>query len=153
MTHRRAAVVIALTAGLAGCGSSSSSNSSPASYRASVNKICAASNAKVTAMPASSANSAAGLQKLYGIEESAVSQVRAIKPPSSLSSQVQAWLTTIAQAETNANQIVSAVKAGQTGQLRGLAAKAQSLNAQSNSQATALGVTECARNPQPSGKG
>jgi hypothetical protein len=152
MKQRRIIAGLALTAALAGCGSSSSS-SSPSAYRADVNKLCAAGNAKVTAMPASTANTPAGLRKLYGVVDSTLAQVKAVKPPSSLRSQVQAWIATLDQAAANANQIVSDVQSGQTTQLRGLVAKAQSLDSQTNSEASALGLSECAKSPQPSGKG
>lgn len=153
MTAKQFIAIGMLTVALAGCGGSSSSpSSSPSAYRDAVNKICAADNAKIKALPASTTNSVAGLQKLLSIELRAVSQVKALRPPSSISTQVNTWLATVSQTASNATQLLGAVQSGDKPKTQALASQAQTLNTQTNSQARALGLTSCAQNSQPSGR-
>jgi len=153
MTAKRFIAIATLTVALGGCGGSSSSpSSSPAAYRTAVNKVCAADNAKVTALPASTTNSVAGLQRLVSVELGAVAQVRAVKPPSSISAQVNSWLGTVSQSASNATQLLGALQSGDRAKLQVLASQGQTLSTQSNTQAKALGLTNCAENPRPSGR-
>jgi ABC-type glycerol-3-phosphate transport system substrate-binding protein len=151
---RRLAVVTAVAIGLAGCGSSSSSSSSalsPAQYRTSVNKLCAAYNASVRALPKSTTASIAGLTTLANSAKNALAQVKSVTPPSSMTAGVNKWVGDLEQSEANVSKLLAAFKSGDTAQLRSLAADGTKLNAQGNAQAKALGLPSCAGQAQPGG--
>ncbi len=153
MSRRRIAIGAALVVGLAGCGSSSSSSSqiSPTAYRESVNKICAAYNASIRALPKSTTGSVAGLTTLANSAKNALAQVRSVAPPSSMTSGVNKWTALVEQSEASVNKLLAAFKSGDTTALRAAAAQGTKLNAQANAQARALGLTSCAENATPSG--
>lgn len=154
MSRRRIALGAALVIGLAGCGSSSSSSSSglsPTAYRASVNKICAAYNEGIRALPKSTTGSLAGLTTLANSAKNALAQVKAVTPPSSMAAGVNKWTSLREQSEANVNKLLAAFKSGDTTALRAAAAQGTKLNAQANAQARALGLPSCAENATPSG--
>jgi hypothetical protein len=154
MTRRRIAIAGALLVGLAGCGSSSTSSSSgtsAASYRASVNKICAAYNQSVRALPKSTTGSIHGLTTLANSAQNALAQVKSVTPPSSMSSAVDKWTGTREQSSANVSKLLDSFKSGDTTQLRSLAAEGTKLNVKANAQAQALGLPSCAENATPSG--
>jgi hypothetical protein len=154
MTRRRIAIAGALLVGLAGCGSSSSSSSSgtsAASYRTSVNKICAAYNQSVKALPKSTTGSIKGLTTLANSAQNALDQVKSVTPPSSMTSAVNKWTATLEQSSENVSKLLDSFKSGDTSQLQSLAAEGTKLNAKGNAQATALGLPSCAANATPSG--
>ncbi len=154
MKRGRIAVTVAVAIGLAGCGSSSSSSSAPitpAQYRTSVNKLCAAYNASIRALPKSTTASIAGLTTLANSAKNVLAQVKSVTPPSSLSSGVNKWTANLEQSEANVAKLLDAFKSGDTAQLRSLAAQGTKLNAQGNAQATALGLPSCAENATPGG--
>ena len=140
--------------GIAGCGSSSSSTSSglsPAVYRSEINKICAANNARITALPANTSNSVSGLEKEFSIVESTLSQVKGITAPGSLSAAANSWLSTIERDSAIATTLINDLKAGKTAELQSQLGKATSLETKGNDAAKSLGLTSCAVNAQPSG--
>jgi hypothetical protein len=147
--------VVALAVGIAGCGGSSKSSSgmTPASYRATVNNMCATANAEVTALPASTNESVAGLNKILVIAKTELARIKAIAPPSSMSAGVSKWVGADEQEAADVDQILGALKAGNTSQARSLDAKATQLDSQTNAQAKSLGLPGCAANPQPSASG
>jgi hypothetical protein len=149
MTSRRIAVVIVLAAGLAGCGGSGS-GVSPANYRASVNKICADYNAKITALPASTENSISGLTQVEGDAAAGLHQIRALKPPSPMSAGVDKWLDSLSQSYTDASDAISALKSGNDARAKSSALAGSAQNTKNNAEARSLGLTNCAANPQPS---
>jgi len=154
MRRRRIAIAGALLVGLAGCGSSSSSSSSgtsAASYRASVNKICAAYNQSVKALPKSTTGSIQGLTTLANSAQNAVDQVKSVTPPSSMTSAVNKWTATLEQSTANVSKLLDSFKSGDTTQLQSLAAEGTKLRAKANAQAQALGLPSCAENATPSG--
>ena len=154
MTPRRLAVAVAVAIGLAGCGSSSSSSSSglsPAQYRTSVNKLCAAYNASISALPKSTTASLAGLTTLANSAKNALAQVKSVTPPKSISGPVNKWVGDLEQSGANVDKLLAAFKSGDTTELRSLAAQGTRLNAQGNAQARALGLPSCAENATPSG--
>jgi ABC-type glycerol-3-phosphate transport system substrate-binding protein len=151
---RRIAAIAAVAIGLAGCGSSSSSSSSsltPAQYRASINKLCAAYNASVRALPKSTTASIAGLTTLANSAKNALAQIKSVTPPSSLVAGVGKWTAGLEQSEANVTKLLDAFKSGDTAQLRSVAAAGAKLNEQGNAQARALGLPSCAENATPSG--
>jgi hypothetical protein len=155
VTRPRIAVTgLLLAALIAGCGSSSSNSSSgvsPASYKASVNKICAAYNQSIRALPKSTTASLKGLTTLANSAKNTLAQVQAVTPPASISKAVDKWTATLEQSSANVSKLLDAFKSGDTTQLRSLAAEGTKLNAQGNAQATALGLSSCAQSATPSG--
>jgi hypothetical protein len=153
MTRRRIAIAGTLVVGLAGCGSSSSSSSgtSVTSYRASVNKICAAYNQSVRALPKSTTGSIQGLTTLANSAKNTLDQVKSVTPPSSMSRAVNKWTANLEQSSANVSKLLDAFKSGDTTQLRSLAAEGTKLGAQGDAQAQALGLPSCAENATPSG--
>ena len=153
-----AAVVLApaLVLALSACGGSSSTSTTspgvtPASYRTSVNKICAAYNDSIRALPKSTTSSIAGLTTLANSAKNALAQVKAVTPPSELTAAVNKWAAQLEQSEANVSKLLDAFKSGDTAQLRSLAAQGTKLNAQSNADARSLGLPSCAQNATPSG--
>lgn len=154
MSSRRAVLVAVLLVALAGCGSSGSSSSSslsPEAYRASVNKICAAYNASVRALPKSTTGTVRGLTTLANSAKNALAQVRSVTPPSSMSSRVAKWTALLEQSEGAVRNLLAAFKSGDTTALRAAAAQGTKLNQQANAQALSLGLPSCAENATPSG--
>lgn len=154
MTIPRIALAGGLIVALAGCGSSSSSSTSgtsPASYRAAVNKLCTAYNDSVRALPKSTTGSIQGLTTLANSAKNALAQVKSVTPPSSISSAVNKWIASLDQSSANASKLLDAFRSGNTVELRSLAAEGTKLNAQGNAQARALGLPSCAQNATPSG--
>jgi hypothetical protein len=150
------ALAAAVTVALAGCGGSGSSTTtsselSPASYRASVNKICAAYNDGIRALPKSTTSSVAGLTTLANSAKNALAQVQAVAPPGSLNNGVNKWVDSLKASEANVAKLLDAFKSGNTTQLRAIAAEGTKLNAQANAQARSLGLSNCAENATPSG--
>lgn len=144
---RRPAVLVVVAVGIAGCGSS---QATPASYRTTVNKLCAANNAKLRSLPAT-ANNLAGGQLELKIASDTLAAIKRVPPPSSLSSGVHAWLGDIEQERTLLTQALSELKAGQTSQLSALVPRAQALQTQGNAAASRLGLPSCAQNASPGG--
>jgi hypothetical protein len=156
MSRGRIALAAMVTVTLAGCGGSSTSPTtsaalSPASYRASVNKICAAYNDGVRALPKSTTSSVAGLTTLANSAKNALGQIQAVVPPGSLKTAVGKWTDSLKASEANVAKLLSAFKSGNTTQLRTIAEEGTKLNAQANAQAHSLGLTSCAQNATPSG--
>jgi hypothetical protein len=152
MTSRRVAITIAigLAGCLAGCGGSGSAVS-PANYRASVNKVCANYNAKITALPASVENTISGLTRVEGDAAAGLHQIKALKPPSSMSAGVDKWLDSLSQSYTDASEAISALKSGNDAQAKSSALAGSAQNTKNNAEARSLGLASCAANPQPSG--
>lgn len=145
-----AAVALAACGG-SGSSSSSSSGLSPTAYRANVDKLCAAYNNSVRALPKSTTGSIQGLTTLANSAKNALAQIKSVPVPSTLNTAVNKWFADLEQSEANVQKLLAAFKSGDTTQLRSIAAEGTKLNAQSNAQATALGIPSCAQNAQPSG--
>jgi hypothetical protein len=149
------AVAGVLMIGLAGCGGSSSSSSSsgpsPAAYRATVNKLCAAYNQGIRALPKSTTGSVAGLTTLANSAKNALAQVKSVTPPSSMAAGVNKWIATLERSDANVSKLLDAFKSGDTSQLRSAAAEGTKLNQRGNAQARSLGLASCAENATPSG--
>lgn len=154
MTSRRVGLAAVIVLGLAGCGGSgttTTSNISPTAYRASVNKICAAYNASVRALPKSTTGSIQGLTTLANSAKNALAQIRSVAPPSSMAAGVNKWTALVEQSEASVGKLLDAFKSGDTTALRAAAAEGTKLNQRANAQAQALGLPDCAQNATPSG--
>ena len=156
MSGGRIALALAVTVALAGCGGSSSSSTTtatltPTSYRASVNKVCAAYNDGIRALPKSTTSSVAGLTTLANSAKNTLGQIQAVAAPKSLGPGVEKWVASLTASEANVAKLLAAFKSGNTVQLRTIAEEGTKLNAQANAQARALGLPSCAQNATPSG--
>lgn len=120
-------------------------------YRDSVNKLCAAYNASIRALPKSTTSSIQGLTTLANSAKNTLGQIKAVSPPSEMSQDVNKWIADLQASEANVEKLLVAFKAGKLQQLRTLAAEGTKLNAQSNAKALALGLPSCAQNATPSG--
>lgn len=135
---------------LAGCGSSKSGTSA-ASYTTQVNALCATNNAQIKALPKSDENSLAGIEKLDSIATTTLAKIKAIAPPSSISSGANKWLGVVVQEEADAGEIINDLKTGKTSAVQSLGSKASALDAQTNGDAKSIGLSSCAVSAQPSG--
>src|ERR1700758_5628423 len=95
MVDRRFALLGLAAVGLAACGGSSSNSSGVSAFKSKVNSLCAGNNAKITALPASSAATIAGLRQLGAIAVSTLNQAEALKPPQSIAAKFNAYLSNI----------------------------------------------------------
>jgi hypothetical protein len=152
------AAAVAIAVAVAGCGGSSSSSTTsassgmtPTAYRDSVNKLCAAYNASIQALPKDTTSTLQGLTTLAGSAKNALAQIKAVSPPAELTQAVNKWIADLESSEANVTKLLAAFKSGHTARLQSLAAEGTKLNAQSNAQARSLGLPSCAENATPSG--
>lgn len=150
MSYRYFAALVIPALCLAGCGGSGS-GPSPASYRASVNKICATYNAKITALPTGAQNTLSGLDEAEGDATTGLRQIKTMKPPSSMSSSIDRWVGSLTESETDARNALAALRTGNDAQAKSFATEGSALNTRDNAEATSLGLPSCAQDPQPSG--
>jgi hypothetical protein len=155
---------------LAGCGGGSStstgasgasgaSGSAPLSqdeFVSQANAACKESNDKVAALKAPSATSSIQdqipvLEQNIAIANDTYTKMSAITPPSNLQSKYAAYLSDAKGQIALANQLLDAAKANDTSKLQQIATKINAGNAQTNSEAKALGLTECAKDVRPQG--
>lgn len=140
MTARYSALLsIIASATLVGCG-----GGLPASYTAEVNKICAAANAEIRALPTSEKDPIAGLEKEDSIITASLNKIKAIAPPSSGSSGVRTWLGVFDQVETDMDHSISDLMKGDAPAALFSAQQGKALDAQAYSDATSLGLPTCA---------
>jgi hypothetical protein len=105
----------------------------------------------MTALPKSDAFTLAGIEKLDSIATTTLAKIKAIAPPSSISSGVKRWLVVVEQEEGDVSEIISDLKTGKTNAALALGRKGSALDAQTNSDAMSLGLPSCTVNAQPSG--
>lgn len=142
-----AAAIVAI--GVAGCGSSS--GPTPASYRAKVDKLCTEINDQISALPASSLDTVAGIERFYAITATGTVEVGAVTAPSSIRASANTWLDSIRTEQSLADQVVGDLKSGKRAQAQALATKGSGMDTHGNAEAKALGLPACAENPQPNG--
>jgi hypothetical protein len=162
---------VALGAGvLAGCGGSDSSTTAGASgasgasggtplsqdeFVSQANAACKEANDKINALkpPSSSDLSAVApiLAQEVAIFGDTVAKLTAITPPSDQQAQYDAWLSDIKGSVAQATELAAVAKTGDTAKAQALAQKLQTANDKANAGAKDLGLTECAKNAQPSG--
>ena len=138
---------------LAGCGGSSgSSSSSSSSFVASANKICAATGAQIEALPAAG-NTTTSIAIALGGEipliTSELSQLKALKPPSSDASDWSSTLSDLAQGSALLPQIEAAAKANNAAQVQALGSQIKPSSDKATALATKLGLTQCAADYEP----
>jgi hypothetical protein len=77
--------------------------------------------------------------------------LEAITPPSDLQAKYAAFLSDGKDQIAWANQLLDAAKANDTSKIQQIASKANAINTQTNADANALGLTECASDVRPQG--
>jgi hypothetical protein len=143
---------------LAGCGASSGTSSSAnapssAQFVSQVNKICSDVNAKVVALPAiqTQADLLTTGSKELSMSAAALAELKALTPPASKHAAITQYISGIEQESAMSTQVLAAVKAGNSAQIKALSNKGSALNSTDNARAKALGFAQCARNVQPAG--
>jgi hypothetical protein len=137
------AVVAVVAIGVAGCGSSNSSG--PSSYVATVNGICSSVDASVAALPATDREGVSGARTELALFESALTKIRRQTPPGSLKSRADVWFATVSSEAALAGRIVALAAAGQLSRARALFPQGNALDSKAASEASAIGLTKCAR--------
>ncbi len=155
---------------LAGCGGGSStstgasgasgvSGSAPLSqdeFVSQANAACKESNDKVAALKAPTSTTSIQdqiptLEQDIAIANDTYTKLNAITPPSNLQAKYTAYLNAGKGQIALANQLLDAAKANDTSKLQQIAPKLNAGKAQSDAQAKALGLTECAKDVRPQG--
>jgi hypothetical protein len=152
MIDRRIAALGLAAIGLTACGGSSSNASGTSAFRSRVDALCATNNAKVRALPAGTENTLSGLRQLDAIATSTLTQIEALKPPSSLAAKFGAYLSGVKQEAAVATKVIDDLAANNLNGIKALAPQIQSLNTASNAAARAMGVPTCAAVATPGGK-
>jgi len=140
-------------------GASGASGSTPLSqgdFVSQANAVCKEENAKVAALKAPTATSSIQdqiptLEQNIAIANDTYTKLSAITPPSNLQAKYAAYLSGGKGQIALANQLLDAAKANDTSKLQQIAAKINAGKAQSDAQAKALGLTECAKDVRPQG--
>lgn len=135
---------------LAGCGSSSSSGTSPASaanFVAQGNQICAGINRQEAAMPAitTTAELVKEAPKQLSLVSSAVGRLKALTPPAGKQALFGQWIAGLADETAADKQIVAAIKANDAASTKVDAARLGKLSSAGHARATSLGLTQCAK--------
>jgi hypothetical protein len=158
---------------LAGCGGGSSTDTTGASgatgasgvsgavlskdeFVSQVNSICKDANAKVEALPAVPSNPstqeiAPYLSQVITVAQGLNSQLAAITPPSELASD---WNTLRADQKAKLSVIqkaLAAAKADDAAKVQSLVQSTQAMDSKDDQIAKSIGLTECAKSPQPQG--
>jgi hypothetical protein len=140
-------------------GASGASGSTPLSqsdFVSQANAVCKEANDKVAALKAPTATSSIqdqipSLEQNIAIGNDLYTKLSAITPPSDLQAKYAAYLSDGKGQIALANQVLDAAKANDTSKVQQIAAKINAGNAQNNSEAKALGLTECAKDVRPQG--
>jgi hypothetical protein len=140
-------------------GASGASGSAPLSqdeFVSQANAVCKEENDKTAALKAPSATASIQdqiptLEQDIAIANDTYTQLNAITPPSNLQAKYAAFLSDGKGQIALANRLLDAAKANDTSKLQQMPAKANAINAQTNADANALGLTECASDVRPQG--
>jgi hypothetical protein len=155
---------------VAGCGGGSTSTTgasgasgvagttplSQSEFVSQANAACKESNGKVAALKAPTATSSIQdqiptLEQDITIANDTYTKLSAITPPSNLQAKYTAYLSDGKGQIAFANQLLDAAKANDTSKLQQIATKLNAGKAQTDSEAKALGLTECAKDVRPQG--
>ena len=135
---------LALAASLAGCGGGSS-HPSKASFIRQADAICLKGSKAQDALPnpSSTADLAAYVKRVYGIERGVVADVRALTPPDGDAATIGTMLDNVDRALAFESDVEAAAGTGNQTQINDAEAKgAKFLNA-ANTQASKYGFKEC----------
>jgi hypothetical protein len=149
---RRAALLLVVTV-LAGCGGSSGNGSSGgdrlsrSQFAAKADAICRKYNAKTKSLGNAKnlADLAAVFDRALPLLESAISELRALRPPASEQHTVDRWLAQSEVAKHDLAQMRDEAKAKDIKGVQRAFGKAAADNNESNSLAAKLGLKVCAK--------
>ena len=139
------------TSGTSGATGVSGTPLSEEEFVSQVNSICADGNDQVEALGAPP-NSIEGLgdyaREIIDISEPLIAQLEAVTPPEDLQSDYDAYVEAVKSQIELDEQLATAADAGDTKEVQSLAQELEQND--TDSTATALGLTECAKDPEPS---
>ncbi|MDX6581015.1 MAG: hypothetical protein QOI10_199 [Solirubrobacterales bacterium] len=164
--------LVAATAALAiaGCGGGSDTSSSTtgatgatgasggtplsqAEFVSQANAVCADGNGQIEALQAPASNDLQSLgsyaQDVLDIADPLIQQLQAIVPPADLQSDYDAYVAAIQDQNDLDQQLAEAANSGDTAQVKSILQELQAVD--TDPQAKALGLDECAKDAQPQG--
>jgi len=148
MTAHRALIplsLVTLAAALSGCGGSSSSGASKAAFIKRADTICLRASKAQDALtqPASNAQRAAYVKRVYAIERGVVADLRGLQPPSSDRATVNDMLDSVDRALAFESDVEAAAMGGDQSAINSAEAKgARDLN-HATTVAKRYGFKEC----------
>ena len=156
-----AAGLVCAAGTLAGCGGSNSSSSTAtaslsvaagANFANLANQICANADSQIEALPAANGDvntATTDVQQALPIENAAIAQLRNLTPPAAQQQAFTTWISGLDRKAALTAQEVTALQAGNGSEAQVFQQQVQAIN--TNSQATSLGLPDCAKNAQPAG--
>jgi hypothetical protein len=140
------------TTGTSGATGVSGTPLSQDEFVSQVNAICADGNDQVEAL-GTPPNDIKGLgdyaQQVLDISEPLLAQLEAITPPEDQQADYDAYVAAVNDQAELDQQLATAAQAGDTKEVQSIAQQLQAND--TDSQAEALGLTECASDPEPQG--
>jgi hypothetical protein len=146
-------VLIGLLASFAQVGFASGTDpATTASWAKAANNVCAEENAQIRMLPRiSSRNLISDLRATVRIASRADAELSAIPRPPTVNRSLKEMLSIIReQSALVTNQLLPALKRGDSAAYRRVGKTINGLNARYNALARSLGANVCAENPQPS---
>lgn len=163
--------VAAASLAVAGCGGGSSSTTTGASgasgasgsaplsqseFVSQANAICKEANTKQEALkPPPTGGPSSGFEPFItqslAITQPLLTQLEALTPPSNLQSDWDKLLADAKAKEALVQKALAAAKANDTSQFSAAIKQVQATAGQGDALAQSIGLTECAKNPQPQG--
>jgi len=151
LTRTFSLAVVSAALLLSGCGGGSSASTS---FRAQADKICAATGARTTAIPAPGdtlGSAEAAVNGEIPIAASELASLKALTPPAAQAAQWTATLNGLSRAQTLRGLFIAAVHDGTPAELRAAPVVLQSVSQQIRATASRLGLAACAVDYEPSG--
>ncbi len=136
----------AAAGGVLGVAAASSKSSSGSTFVRNANRQCAAAAARVMALPpAKKKNVVSELRKVASIVSSLVANLRKVKAPPAKAAAYRTFLATTQKQVAEARAVASALQAHQTKKALAILKTAAQDGARSDRQASALGLSACAK--------
>jgi len=145
MRWRVGAAWCGLIVALAACGGGSE-RLSAAGYAREAGKLCARANRAVgrVELPTVPDHSTAGrLERVVAIQRHAIDDLRALRPPTRLSSLVQRWIALLDQATDELERMRDQLRIGRTAEASAYGEKAATLSARARELVAPLHQTSC----------
>lgn len=151
---RRQTIAVLGTLGLAVAGCGSSGGAATPDFAARADAICARADAQIEALPkpgASLAAIATSTSAEVPIVQAEVTQLAALTAPSAKRAQFAQALATAHQEIELIGKLIGAVHADDRARIASLALEGNAIDLRARASATALGLTDCTQQAQPSG--
>lgn len=142
---RQALFLILGIAVLAGCGGSGGKRLTKQEYASKADAICGKYNQDVQALqnPSDLSELARVADKTLAILDSAIKDLKKLRPPASEQETVDQWLEQVENLEQDLTEIRDSAKANDTQAVQAVVPKAEQHNSRSNELATELGMSVC----------